>query len=100
MKAEAIGEFGAFDFVYGAMILHHIEPFPEFARPLRSAVAPDGRAFFYENSAMNRVLVWFRTHVGGKLWVPKRGDDEEFPLTPGEVDTLREHFKVRVEYPG
>lgn len=99
MKADEIGGLGSFDFVYGAMILHHIEPFPSFAALLRRSLAPHGRAFFYENSAMSRVLVWFRTHVVGKLWVPKRGDDEEFPLTPGEVDALRHHFDVRVEYP-
>jgi len=58
-----------------------------------------GRAFFYENSAMSSLLVWFRQHVVGRWWVPKCGDEEEFPLTPGEVDMLRRAFAVRVAYP-
>ncbi len=98
-SAFEIDRLGPVDYAFGAMILHHLEPFDEFARVLRAAVAPGGRAFFYENSAMSRLLVWFREHVVGRAWVPKEGDDEEFPLTPGEVDLLRRQFSVRVEYP-
>ena len=35
----------------------------------------------------------------GRWSVPKCGDEEEFPLTPGEVDMLRRAFAVRVAYP-
>ena len=35
----------------------------------------------------------------GKYGIPKFGDDEEFPLTPGEIDCLRKHFSVQVVYP-
>jgi hypothetical protein len=31
--------------------------------------------------------------------VPKHSDDEEFPLTPGEIKTLSEYFRVEVRYP-
>lgn len=87
------------DLVFGSMILHHIEPFDKFVGSLRRLVKPGGTAFFYENSAMSGLLVWFREHVVGKLWVPKKGDDEEFPLTPGEVDQIRKHFDVSIDYP-
>jgi SAM-dependent methyltransferase len=87
------------DFVFGAMILHHIEPFPRFVLSLRRLLKPGGIGCFYENSAMSDLLVFFRQHVVGKLWIPKYGDADEFPLTPGEVDELRKHFGVEVEYP-
>jgi SAM-dependent methyltransferase len=97
--AMSIGELGPVDFVYGSMILHHIEPFSDFAALLRSILRAGGRGFFYENNAMSRVLIWFREHVVGKLWVPKYGDPDEFPLTPDELDVLRRHFRVEVAYP-
>jgi 2-polyprenyl-3-methyl-5-hydroxy-6-metoxy-1,4-benzoquinol methylase len=94
-----IGALGPVDFVYGSMILHHIEPFDRFVPVLRELVKPGGKAFFYENSAMSSLLVWFRTHVVGKFWVPKYGDDQEFPLTPAEVRELGKQFDVQVEIP-
>jgi SAM-dependent methyltransferase len=92
-------DLGPVDFVFGSMILHHIEPFERLASELRSALRPGGRAFFYENNATSNLLVWFRQHVVGRLWVPKEGDPEEFPFTPQEVDELRRHFSVSVVYP-
>ena len=87
------------DFVFGSMILHHIEPFDAFTRALRDVLPIHGRAFFWENNASSKLLIWFRQNLVGKLWVPKCGDDEEFPLTPGEIEVLRRHFTVRVVYP-
>jgi 2-polyprenyl-3-methyl-5-hydroxy-6-metoxy-1,4-benzoquinol methylase len=86
-----------FDFIFGSMVLHHIEPFPEFAEALRTKLK--GKGFFWENNAASRVLVWFRNHIVGRLGVPKHGDSDEFPLTPQEVDELRKRFIVEVEYP-
>jgi SAM-dependent methyltransferase len=87
------------DFVFGSMILHHIEPFDSFVEELRRILKPGGKAFFYENSAASRTLVWFRQNVVGNWWVPKHGDPDEFPLTPQEVDKLRRTFRVEVQYP-
>jgi 2-polyprenyl-3-methyl-5-hydroxy-6-metoxy-1,4-benzoquinol methylase len=98
-NAMKIDELGPFDFVFGSMILHHLEPFGSFAGALRRSVKDGGKAFFYENNAASALLVWFRTNIVGKLWVPKHGDYDEFPLTRAEVDVLRELFNVRVEYP-
>ena len=93
LSALDIGSLGRFDFVFGSMVLHHLEPFADFVTALRATVRPGGRAFFYENSAMSSLLVWFRQHVVGRWWVPKCGDEEEFPLTPGEVDMLASRFR-------
>lgn len=94
-----IAALGPVDFVYGSMILHHIEPFDRFVPQLRALIKPGGKGFFYENSAMSSLLVWFREHIVGKLWVPKYGDDQEFPLTPAEIRQLGTQFHVQVEIP-
>ena len=99
LSAMDIGELGPQDLVYGSMILHHLEPFDEFARTLRAAIRPGGKGYFYENNAASRTMVWFRRHVVGKMWVPKHGDDDEFPLEPDEVDELRKHFTVEQSFP-
>jgi hypothetical protein len=94
-----IANLGRFDAVSGMMILHHIEPFAEFAKRLENCIAPSGKAFFYENNAASRMLVWCRRNIVGKLWVPKYGDPEEFPLSADEVDELRKHIEVEQVYP-
>jgi 2-polyprenyl-3-methyl-5-hydroxy-6-metoxy-1,4-benzoquinol methylase len=97
--AFEIERLGPFDFVFGSMILHHLEPFDAFVGVLARSMAPGGVAFFYENSAMSQTLVWSRTHLVGRFGIPKHGDDEEFPLEPREIDELRREFDVRVTYP-
>jgi 2-polyprenyl-3-methyl-5-hydroxy-6-metoxy-1,4-benzoquinol methylase len=99
LSAFQLSQVGPADFVFGAMILHHLEPFPKFAAELRAAMRPGGKAFFFENSARSPLLIWFRENLVGRLWVPKYGDYDEFPLTPAEVDELRRHFAVQVEIP-
>ncbi|MFD2183138.1 class I SAM-dependent methyltransferase [Rhodoplanes azumiensis] len=97
--AMTIDTLGPVDFVYGSMILHHLEPFGAFCQTLRRTIRPGGRAFFWENNAASDLLLWFRKHVVGKLWVPKYGDEHEFPLTPSEIATLRGVFDVTTEHP-
>lgn len=97
--AMRIGELGQFDFVIGAMILHHLEPFEAFCDSLDRALAPQGRAFFYENNAASRLLAWCRQNLVGRFGIPKYGDDDEFPLTPQEVDALRRRFDVTQTFP-
>jgi 2-polyprenyl-3-methyl-5-hydroxy-6-metoxy-1,4-benzoquinol methylase len=99
LDATKISSIGPFDLVFGSFILHHIEPFDEFATTLRSALQPGGKAFFYENSAMSSLLMWIRKHVVGRLGIPKYGDEEEFPLTPSEIKTLSKYFHTEVVYP-
>lgn len=97
LSAMDIGKLGQADFIFGSMILHHIEPFAEFAVRLRRAIKPGGRGFFWENNASSKLMIWFRQNIVGKLWVPKYGDPDEFPLMPSEIDDLRKHFHVEVE---
>jgi 2-polyprenyl-3-methyl-5-hydroxy-6-metoxy-1,4-benzoquinol methylase len=99
IDATRIDELGQFDCVFGSMILHHLEPFHRFAEVLRRSIKTGGQAFFYENNAASKLLIWFRTHIVGRLWVPKAGDPDEFPLTREEVDVLRDLFTVTIEYP-
>lgn len=99
LSAQEITKLGKADFIFGSMILHHIEPFGEFSRNLREVIKPSGKGFFWENNARSETMIWFRQNIVGKLWVPKYGDPEEFPLTPNEVDELRKYFKVEIEYP-
>lgn len=97
--AMTIDRLGPFDCVFGSMILHHLEPFEQFAATLRRSVKNGGKAFFYENNAASDLLIWFRQNLVGKLWVPKFGDADEFPLQPSEVEMLRREFAVEVTHP-
>ena len=99
LAAQNLSMLPPVDFVFGSMILHHIEPFDQFAIALRQAIKPGGRAFFFEDNSASAAMMWFRKHVVGKLWVPKYGDDDEWPLAPYEVDHLRKHFNVVAEFP-
>ena len=99
MPAQEIASLGPVDFVFGAMILHHIEPFADFAQTLRQTLVPGGKAFFWENNASSTLMLWCREHLTGRFGVPKHGDAEEHPLSPDEVRTLAEHLTVEVEYP-
>ena len=99
MSAQEIVGLDKVDFIFGSMILHHIEPFAEFADTLRHVVKPEGKGFFWENNAHSKLLMSMRKNIVGKLWVPKCGDNEEYPLMPGEVDELRKHFHVDIEIP-
>ena len=97
--ALAIDQIGTCDFAFGSMILHHIEPFGEFCAALKRTLKPGGKAFFFENNAASDLLIWFRTHIVGKFWVPKYGDPYEFPLTPAEIRQLGQLFRVHTAYP-
>jgi SAM-dependent methyltransferase len=99
LSALELESLGTAHFVFGSMILHHIEPFARLADALRAVLPADGKAFFWENNARSSLMIWFRQHVVGKLWIPKHGDPDEFPLTPGEVAELRRRFIVEIEYP-
>ena len=99
LDALDISTLGKVDIVFGSMILHHIEPFDKFIVCLRDIIMPKGKGFFFENNASSSLMIWFRQNIVGKLWIPKFGDPDEFPLMPAEVDELRKHFHVDVEFP-
>ena len=99
LSAQEIKKIEKADFIFGSMILHHIEPFSAFASDLRGTLNSGGKGFFWENNARSKAMIWFRQNIVGKLWVPKYGDADEFPLMPSEVDELRKHFSVEIEIP-
>lgn len=96
---RCLADYGPADFVFGSMILHHISPFDEFADNLGKVLAPSGKAYFFENSANSRLLMWFRAHLVGRYGIPKMGDPEEYPLTRQSINLLRRYFDVRIEHP-
>ncbi len=99
IDCRELSTLGKVDFVFGTMILHHIEPFDEFVINLRDTIKSGGKGFFEENNARSRILMWFRNNIVGKLWVPKRGDKDESPLDLNELNLLKGCFNVEIEYP-
>jgi 2-polyprenyl-3-methyl-5-hydroxy-6-metoxy-1,4-benzoquinol methylase len=89
-----------FDLIVGKYILHHIEPFNQFAQHLSEALQPDGKAVFIENNARNPILMAIRGNLVGKFGIPKMGDDQEYPFEPGEVDLLEQYVgPVNLHFP-
>jgi len=66
---------------------------------MRNVVKPGGKGFFWKNNARSKTMIWFRQNIVGKLWVPKYGEPDEFPLTSSEVDEIKKYFHVEIEYP-
>jgi len=88
-----------YDLVVGRFVLHHIEPFVEFADALDEVLSASGEGLFLENSSRNPLLMFCREHLAGQFGIPKYGDDEEYPLTPDEIEVLRTFFDVTVYRP-
>ncbi len=102
LRASAfdLPKLGKFDFVFGKWILHHLEPFDEFAQILDQSLSASGKAFFYENNAaISRLAMWIRGNILGRLWFPRYSDADESPLAPDEVNDLRKYFHLKIEYP-
>ena len=98
-SAFDIPVLGEFDFVFGNMILHHLEPFEVFSDVLRKSIASGGKAFFHENNAFSNLLIWFRNNLIGKYGIPKYGDEDEFPLMQTEREMLQKNFSLNIVYP-
>ena len=89
-----------FDLVVGRFILHHIEPFRRFVEVLGGLLVPGGRGIFLENNARNPLLMLARSHLTGRLGIPRYGDNDEHPFEPREAAMLAEAFdKVEQLYP-
>lgn len=99
--AMKLGELNKeFDLVIGKFILHHIEPFSEFAKVLYKVIKQGGKGVFYENSSRNKFLMFCRHNLVGKFWIPKYGDNEEYPFEPSEIKILEKTFNdVSLYYP-
>ena len=95
-------EDGSFDLVVGKNILHHIPRIEEAGKQIRRVLKVGGRAVFYELSASNPVLMFFRRHViGTSSCIPKLGTPDEHPLTSKEVQILSAIFnrQCKISHP-
>ena len=90
----------SFDCVVGSFILHHVDV-ATAGREIGRVLIPGGKAFFVENSASNKLLVFARNHIAGRYGTPKYGSDDESPLTPEQIEVLGRCFRgdVVVRYP-
>lgn len=82
----------SFDIVFGGHILHHTRldrSVPETVRVLRSP----GKAVFVETLATNRLLIWIREHLAGRLGIPRLASESEYPLRPVEIDAIASRFR-------
>ena len=95
--AFEIDRLGTFDCVFGKFVLHHLEPFPDFVGRLRAATRDGGLGYFYENNGRSRALLWARAHLVGRYGIPRFGTDEEFPITPDELDVMAQQFDVTID---
>jgi 2-polyprenyl-3-methyl-5-hydroxy-6-metoxy-1,4-benzoquinol methylase len=93
---------GTYDLVVGKNVLHHIPKIEDAGRVIHRLLKPGGRGIFYELSANNPILMFFRDHVIGKTRaIPKLGTPDEHPITRDEVERLSGIFggKIEVDYP-
>lgn len=91
-----------FDLIVGKNILHHIADIEESGRQIRRLLKKGGKAIFYELSAKNPILMFFRKYVIGRSrLIPKLGTPDEHPLTKDELETLSAIFEHRckISYP-
>lgn len=92
----------SFDYVIGKNILHHIDDLEVVGKKIYQLLKPGGKGIFYELSASNPVLMFFRRHIVGRIrLVPKGGTPDEHPMTEDETEVLSNifHGSCKVSYP-
>ena len=77
---------GAFDVVYGANLLHHVQDVEGTLAAVERALKPGGRCFFWDPLAYNPAINVYRRLATGVRTV------DEHPLTFGIVESLRRRF--------
>jgi ubiquinone/menaquinone biosynthesis C-methylase UbiE len=94
-----------FDFMYGSLILHHIDCEKSGGHIYRCLKA-NGIAFFWENSDRNPILRFARRMMFGQpggyqkrqfLVFSRQGTTDEYPLTEEEVNILSGIFGGHIE---
>src|SRR5207245_1112983 len=73
----------SFDVVAGKWILHHADV-KLAACEVRRVLKKGGKGVFAENSGLNPILGFARTHLAGRLGIPRYGTDDEHPLTSAD----------------
>jgi 2-polyprenyl-3-methyl-5-hydroxy-6-metoxy-1,4-benzoquinol methylase len=87
----------AFDAVVGSFVLHHVD-LEACSREIYRVLTPAGKAVFIETSARNKLLMLCRSHLLGRLGIPKHGSPDEHPLTREDERCLAEVFRGRVRW--
>jgi len=99
--AEALDfEDAHFDAICGAFVLHHLD-LSAAAPELRRVLRPSGNGAFIETSAYSALLMTARRLLPGRLGIEKASSDDEAPLGPSAIETLKEVFgpSVDIDYP-
>lgn len=92
----------SFDYIIGKNILHHILDLEAVGNKIYQLLKPGGKGIFYELSAANPILMFFRRNVIGRTGlIPKLGTPDEHPITLDEIELLSKIFKGRctLSYP-
>ena len=92
MNAEELNfEDESFDHIYGSFVLHHTEV-AKSGEGIKRVLKPGGRGVFIETSGKNKLLMWARSTVAGRMGVPKYGTQTEAPLSSEEFRTIKKIF--------
>jgi ubiquinone/menaquinone biosynthesis C-methylase UbiE len=83
----------SFDIVVGLFILHHLADLEQGIRQVSRVLRPGGKAVFYETSASNPILMFWRQHLAGRWGIPKLGTKDEHPLTSADLRTISSAFQ-------
>jgi SAM-dependent methyltransferase len=96
---EELDARGEYDALFGSFALHHLDlaaALPALARALKAR----GRYAFLETSASNRVLMFGRAHLAGRLGIPRYGSRDEHPLRTESLGSIAAHLgPMRLHYP-
>jgi len=84
---------GAFDAVFGSMVVHHAADHAALGREVVRVLRPDGRAVFHENSASNPILMLARATLVGHVGIPRYSSPGEHPLQAGEIEAFGAAFR-------
>lgn len=88
----------SFDIVVGRFILHHLADLEQGIKQVYRVLKPGGKAVFYETSANNPILMFWRRHLAGRWGIPKLGTHDEHPLTKEDLGTISSIFQGKTEF--
>ncbi|MHC4474164.1 MAG: class I SAM-dependent methyltransferase [Planctomycetota bacterium] len=87
----------SFDLVVGLFILHHLADLKQGIKEVSRVLKSGGKAVFYETSACNPVLMFWRRYLAGRWGIPKLGTKDEHPLTRADLQAISSAFHGRTE---
>jgi ubiquinone/menaquinone biosynthesis C-methylase UbiE len=88
---EEATDLGEFDAIVGRYALHHTDV-PATAIRLAEILRNGGKAAFVETFNTNPILRLCRSHLIGRVGIPRLGTLDEHPLGPKDVQAIRRAF--------